>query len=254
MTTTATAVDTIASIGHREGAVLAEEEYRRMAALLAGLGPDDWPKPTDCPGWTVRDLAGHVVGAMRSAASIRESLRQQRETKRRVKADGGDEVDQLTALQVELTAELDADALVAECEALVEPAARGRRRTPAPMRRFVKFPVEIGTISEKWTLGYLVDVILTRDTWMHRIDLSRAVDASLELDASHDGRIVADIVAEWARRHGQPFDLTLTGPAGGRYTTAGAPSEQIELDTIEFCRIVSGRDQGSGVLSQEVPF
>ena len=33
----------------------------------------------------------------------------------------------------------------------------------------------------------------------------------MELTAGHDGRLVADVVTEWARRHGQPFTLTLTG-------------------------------------------
>ena len=30
------------------------------------------------------------------------------------------------------------------------------------MRKAMRFPVEMGSISERWTLGYLVDVILTR--------------------------------------------------------------------------------------------
>jgi len=35
------------------------------------------------------------------------------------------------------------------------------------------------------------------------------------LTPDHDARIVADVVAEWAGRHGRPFTLHLTGPAGG---------------------------------------
>jgi hypothetical protein len=30
---------------------------------------------------------------------------------------------------------------------------------------------------ESWSIGYLIDVILTRDPWMHRIDLTRATAA-----------------------------------------------------------------------------
>ncbi|MDX1382582.1 MAG: hypothetical protein R3190_03005, partial [Thermoanaerobaculia bacterium] len=45
----------------------------------------------------------------------------------------------------------------------------------------------------------LFDTILTRDTWMHRTDLAEATGRPLELTADHDGRIVADVVAEWAR-------------------------------------------------------
>jgi hypothetical protein len=98
-----------------------------------------------------------------------------------------------------------------------------------------------------------MDVIYTRDTWMHRGDVSRAIGRDVELTPERDGRIVADVVAEWARRHGQPFTLTLTGPAGGSYA-AGDGDEHIQLDAVEFCRVVSGRAQGTGLLTTAVPF
>jgi hypothetical protein len=88
---------------------------------------------------------------------------------------------------------------------------------------------------------------------MHRIDATRATGAPLALDADHDGRIVADVVAEWARRHGQAFELTLTGPAGGRYR-AGTGGEQIEIDAVELCRTLAGRAPGEGLLGTVVPF
>jgi len=102
-------------------------------------------------------------------------------------------------------------------------------------------------------VGYLFDVILTRDTCMHRVDLSRATERALELTPDHDGRIVADVVAEWARRHGRPFTLTLSGPAGGVFTQ-GTAGEQITMDAVEFARTLSGRERGTGLLSQAVPF
>ena len=70
-------------------------------------------------------------------------------------------------------------------------------------------------VVESWRLGYLIDIIYLRDLWMHRIDTARATGAELVLTPEHDGVIVADVVAEWARRHQQPFTLELTGAAGG---------------------------------------
>lgn len=58
-------------------------------------------------------------------------------------------------------------------------------------------------------LTYLLRVGFTRDVWMHRIDLARAIGTDPHLTAEHDGRIVADIVAEWADIHREPFALTL---------------------------------------------
>jgi hypothetical protein len=117
----------------------------------------------------------------------------------------------------------------------------------------VRFPVLVGGTTERWTVGWLVDVCLTRDAWLHRVDLCRAVGREPELTPDHDGRIVADVVDEWARRHGRPFHLVLTGPAGGRFGDPGA-GETIELDAVELCRILSGRASGPGLLSTEVPF
>jgi hypothetical protein len=36
-------------------------------------------------------------------------------------------------------------------------------------------PVGDGS-TEAWTYGYVLDVILTRDTWMNRVDIARATD------------------------------------------------------------------------------
>jgi hypothetical protein len=73
------------------------------------------------------------------------------------------------------------------------------------------------------------------------------------LTAEHDGQLVADVVAEWALRHGRPYRLHLTGPAGGTWST-GSGGPDLELDAVEFCRVLSGRGAGSGLLAQQVPF
>lgn len=253
--TTAPARLGIDPITHRESYDLALEAYRRFASDVAALAPEDWVRPTECEGWTVRDLVGHMVGAQRSAASLREMLRQQGEIKKRVEARGGNEIDVMTALQIEIAADLSPDQAAAELRDTAEAAARGRRRTPWPMRRWVKFPVTFGSVTETWNLGYLVDVILTRDAWLHRIDLARAVGAEVPLTAAHDGRIVADVVAEWAGRHGRPFELHLTGPAGGTWKLGDPPpADVLERSAEEFCRAVSGRGERPGLLGVDVPF
>ena len=70
--------------------------------------------------------------------------------------------------------------------------------------------------------------------------------------ADHDGRLVADIVAEWASIHGQPFELVLDGPAGGKYSQ-GVGGERVEIDAIELIRVLAGRRPGTGVLSHPLP-
>jgi hypothetical protein len=108
--------------------------------------------------------------------------------------------------------------------------------------------------SERWKFGYLVDTIFTRDTWMHRLDLCRATGREMVLTADHDGRLVADVVAEWARRHGHRFSLILNGPAGGRWTRDRGETEPIEMDALDFCWTLAGRGSGAGLLETPVPF
>jgi uncharacterized protein (TIGR03083 family) len=229
---------------------LAATEYTRFATILTGLDAQDWAQPTECAGWDVRAMAGHALGMAEMAASIREGRRQQKAAAER----GGLFIDTLTALQVEERAELTPDQVTEQFQVVGPRAARARRRTPALIRRR-KMPMQqaVGGRLETWSLGYLIDTILTRDPWMHRIDISRATGRPLTLSADHDGVLVGDVVSEWAARHHAPCRLDLVGPAGGSWTFGdGGPS--VELDAIEFCRTVSRREPGTGLLATEVPF
>jgi hypothetical protein len=64
--------------------------------------------------------------------------------------------------------------------------------------------------------------------------------------------IVADIVREWSLRHQEPFELKLTGAAGGVFGAGNG--DVIELDALEFCRLLSGRGHGEGLLAIEVGY
>jgi hypothetical protein len=91
---------------------------------------------------------------------------------------------------------------------------------------------------------------------MHRIDAGIAVGKSTELSSDHDGRIVADVVAEWSARHGQRFVLELDGVAGGAYACAAESdgADRISMDAVEFCRTLAGRLSATGLLTTVVPF
>lgn len=249
---TATAVDTIPPVTRAEAEALARTEYTRLAEQLRSLAPDDWNRPTDCPLWAVRAMAGHSVGMMSDFTSLRSVLRRMRLATKRAKRDGGPLVDAMTSMQVEEHAHLTPADLVARLEELGPRAARWRTHGPALLRR-LPMKETVGGTPETWRMGYLFDTILTRDPWMHRVDIARATDHEMVLTPEHDGRIVADVVAEWARRHGRPFTLRLAGPAGGEFS-AGPDGEVIELDAVEFCRILSGRAPAEGLMTQEVPF
>ena len=249
MNATATRVDDIPALSRAEAMAFAEDEFARWLDLLRSLTPAEWSAPTECKPWDVRTMATHVLGATESHSSIRETVHQTRAYR---KAKSGPMIDAMTELQVRDRAALSPDDIVARFERAAPRSVRSRRRMPAPLRR-MRMKVDPPFAAERWRLGYLMDVIYNRDCWMHRVDISRATGRDLVLTPEHDGRFVADVVGEWARRHGEPFTLTLTGPAGGTYV-AGDGGGHIELDAVEFCRILSGRAQGTGLLTTEVPF
>lgn len=229
---------------------LAANEYQQVIDLLGSLRPQDWSKPTECPEWDVRAMATHLLGMAEMAASIREQSRQVRAATKR----GGVFIDALTAVQVEQRAQMTPGQIIARMVAVAPKAARGRRRAPVFMRRRpMPQPQHVNGADESWTIGFLLDVILTRDPWMHRIDITRATGATHVLTGEHDGVLVDDIVSEWADRHHQPFTLHLTGPAGGSWTV-GTGGPDLELDVSDFCRAVSGRRPADGLLATEVPF
>jgi hypothetical protein len=62
----------------------------------------------------------------------------------------------------------------------------------------------------------------------------------VELDPAHDERLVADIVAGWAQLHAEPFELLLTGTAGGTFSQ-GNGGEHVEMDALDFIRTLTGR-------------
>ena len=250
MSTMATHVEQVPALGRAEAAALAATENARFVRLVGLLSNGDWAAPTDCPAWDVRALASHVLGAMEANISIRVFIHQLRAGKKA--AGDRPDIDGMTEVQVRERNNLTPAELVEQLTTAAPRAARARQRVPAPMRR-LPLKVEVEKVMETWRLGYLLDIVFTRDTWMHRIDIARATGQPLELTAAHDGRIVADVVAEWARRHGLSFSLNLTGPAGGTFT-GGDGGEDITLDAVEFCRILSGRGSGVGLLAQAVPF
>jgi uncharacterized protein (TIGR03083 family) len=233
-----------------EARVLAEEEFVRFADTAASLTPDEWAMPTDCTGWDVRKMTLHVLGSGDAQASVREFVHQlRRGMPLNKEIDSHHWVDGLNELQIRERGHLSNGEVVARLTAVGPKAVRGRWHTPPPMRYL---PLSFGPPIGWAPLKYLLDVGFTRDVWAHRIDIHAAIGRLMQLTDAHDGRLVADIVAEWAGIHGQPFELVLDGPAGGKFTQ-GVGGERVEIDALDFIRTLSGRLPGTGVLSHPLP-
>jgi uncharacterized protein (TIGR03083 family) len=233
-----------------EARVLAEEEFRRFAAMTSSLNNDEWTLPTDCDAWDVRKVALHVLGSGDAQASFPQFVHQlRRGVPLNKEIDSHHWVDGMNELQIRERSHLSNEEVVAQLSTVGPKAVQGRWKTPPPMRYL---PIPFGPPIGWCPLKYLLDVGFTRDVWAHRIDLSGATGRTMDLTPDHDGRLVADIVGEWASIHGEPFDLVLDGQAGGKFSQ-GVGGERVEIDAIDFVRVLSGRRPGTGVLSNPLP-
>jgi uncharacterized protein (TIGR03083 family) len=241
---------TTSRITRSEARVLAEDEWARFADAAGSLTPQEWTMQTDCTAWNVRQMVLHVLGSGDAQASFRQFMRQLRKgLPLNKQIDSHHWVDGMNEFQIRERQRLSNDQIVEQLQAIGPQAVRGRWRTPVPARYLpMPFGPPIGWVP----LKYLLDVGFTRDVWCHRIDLHQAVHRQMQLSADHDGRLVADIVLEWADIHGQPFELVLEGPAGGKFTQ-GVGGERVEMDALDLIRVVSGRVPGTGVLANPLP-
>jgi uncharacterized protein (TIGR03083 family) len=251
MNATTIAVQDLHPLDHEEWMVLADVEYSRLLEVVDQLQDSDWSRPTDCTEWDVKAMVGHLLGMRERNADAQEAKRQAALAAEIVSQRGGLRIDALTGLQVAEHAHLTVPELVDALHDAIPRSLAGRRDTPEDARAVLYSPGLPGEGS--WTVGYALDVIQTRDPWIHRIDICRAVGRPPELTPDHDGRIVADVVREWSQRHGQSVTLVLAGAAGGTFV-AGDGGPEIRLEAVEFCRILSGRAHGDGLLATPVPF
>jgi uncharacterized protein (TIGR03083 family) len=225
---------------------IAAEADRRFAHLLRSLSPADWSTPTELPGWDVKAIACHVLGEAESYR-IREAVHQVIVGSQR--AEGRALVDGMNDVQIADRTYLTPAEILERLDAAAPRFRRFRARIPAPMRA-----IRVPNPPYGWLrVGHLMDVVYTRDRWLHAVDICRAIGRAHEVDSDHDGRIVADVVAEWAAIHGQPYRLVLDGPAGGLFER-GHGGEEHHVDAVEFCRTVSGRERGTGLLGTGVVF
>ncbi|WP_415950808.1 maleylpyruvate isomerase family mycothiol-dependent enzyme [Streptomyces sp. KLOTTS4A1] len=66
-----------ADLGTEERWQIVDRERESLAALLEGLSPEEWERPTQCGDWRVRDVAAHIAIAAHTTYpwALREYVR-----------------------------------------------------------------------------------------------------------------------------------------------------------------------------------
>lgn len=230
----------IAPVARAEVDQLALEECRRLLDAAEAFDADDWHKPTMCTAWTVRDMMAHQAGAYAAYASFAEFRRQYLipPPTGRLPEDVINEI-QIADRQHKTNAEL-----IAEIRAKGPRTIKNRHRVPFFVRA-ISLPRPDGA---KLSFAHMLDVIYSRDTWMHRVDLARATNREMKLTRAHDGRIVELVVRDVnallaPKLAGDALDIELTGAAGGMWRIGSAAQARaiIRMDAVDFNIFASGR-------------
>jgi len=244
-------VASIARIDHDEAMEITAVENRKFGDMMRALSPEQWSTQTECTRWDVRAMAAHVVGSAASQASPREFFRQKHGGKPICRElDSPFWWDGMNELQVRERASLTTEQLIDEWDTDSVRALRSRAKLPRPIAslKVLNLPEPVG----RQPLSYLFDIGFTRDVWAHRIDIAYAIGAEPDHDAGHDGRILADIVAEWAATHHEPLTLVLDGPAGGT-PGVGAAVDEVDIGVVDFIRTLAERTTARGILQHTLP-
>lgn len=211
-------------------------EMAAFDTLLGELAPDEWLRPT-ASGWTVHEMVAHVIGQQAESArpwTITGKLRQARRRFPEMSS-----LDAHNALQIAEFGPLPSAELQGRLVTLGAKAVRSRRRTPSLIRRqstLRYFPEE--PLVEP-NLGYVIDVLSNRDTWMHRVEIARATGRAFTA-GGHDHEVVAQIVRDLAAGWAGP-SITLNLGAGRWILGDGDPVANVRAEMLDYLWLLSGR-------------
>lgn len=234
----------IAPLTHIEAGIMARVELERFLGRVKTLSAADWDQPTDCTLWNVRQVLAHQAGAYAGFASWSQFMRQWSQLFKK-RQPGQFSVDLVNQLQVADRANASPAELIAELSEVGPKAIATRQRLPAALRA-LRFPFgpPLGFVR----FDYLTDLIYTRDTWSHRLDICRATGREMVLTSDHDGRMLALVMRDLAGKlHLELKDsaiaFKLTGTAGGNWRVGPGenPVASIQMDALDFSRLSSGR-------------
>lgn len=221
---------------------LMSSQYEALLTTLRELPPDAWDAVTDCDPWTVKDIVAHLVGWAEGLTSASQFRRQLFEGRRRTK-EMGNLLNAVNQVQVDDRSHMSPEQLLERWETVIPRFERFRRGAGA-IGKVV--PFYEGSLIGLTNVAYLANTIYTRDTFMHRIDISRATSTELRL-GRREKRLLEDVLVDWSRRTGAAARVNLEGPAGGSYVVGTGAIATIEGDAVEMARVLAGRGRISSL-------
>ena len=237
----------IPPLSHEEAYRMGLVQVERFIELLESLQESDWTLPTSCTLWDVREMAAHVAGAAEGYSSFKNFRRQfaSRELKKYARK-GLKGIDATNQLQVDDRAAKTPAEIITELKSIAPRAYRNRYKLPWLLYKAPAYLPGLGFVR----VGYLTDLIYTRDMWMHILDICRATGRKMHLTPEHDGRMTALVMRDLYRGKrsllkGKNIVYRLTGEAGGTWSIDPHPQPAspvvLEMEATDFHLIASGR-------------
>lgn len=233
----------IPRVTRRESFAHRTSEIEAWLELIRSLDADDWGRPTVCTEWDVADIVGHLIG--QADEVLRPWAFPRRELRARRRYPDVARFDRHMMVQADEYRGTPPTELIARFRRWTK-ASLTILRLPRPIRAVT---VTIDDIPDptfaRVPLGYVHDVLLPRDLWMHRDDVCRAVGRPFDA-GPHASELIAQVMLDlqvsgfWS---GPPVIVELTGAGGGRYQLgAGELIGTASVDAVGYLRTVSGRD------------
>jgi uncharacterized protein (TIGR03083 family) len=217
--------------------------------LLTSLDGTEWHVRTVCTEWDVADLAGHLCGQAEDVLVPWSFPVRDRRARRRYP--DLPLIDSHMLIQADEHRGTPPAELIQRFDRLWGKANRSMLRRPEPIRR-VKIKTEGIPIPafQRLSFGYIHDVLLPRDLWMHRDDACGALGRTFD-PGEFGQELIAQVLLDlevfdvWP---GLPVTLVLSGPAGGTWQLGqGEPVAEVRTDAVGYMRSISGRDDRPGV-------
>jgi uncharacterized protein (TIGR03083 family) len=240
-----------------------DEQFDAIVELAESLAPEDWERPTACPGWTVKDNVAHVIGTEAMLAG-RSTPEVELGDLSHVRNDIG----RFNELWVERYRPEPAAAVLDDLREIIAE----RRAALAAMSR-ADFDADAMTPAGPASYGRFMR-IRVMDMWMHEQDIrealgrpghvaGRAPEQSLAEASSALGFVVGKRVAP---PPGTTMRIELTGDLAGRIdievtdrarlveAIAGSPTVAVILPGDRFMRIAGGRLSDSDDSQRDVAY
>lgn len=257
MTTTLTHATDIPPVTAADGRRLGVAQRTALLHELERLDASEWPARTECPRWRVREMAAHVVAAAENTAAPLRMVAGMAWGPLRHRGDPP--LDAMNELGIDRRREAPAEQILDDLRRVIPLAIAPRWFRPLPLAG--------GGLRPGTTGATLLEVIVVRDTWLHRHDIARATGRDT-LTEPTDAEVVAQVVRDLARDwRGPAIALTLTGPEGGSWRFGRTPTSttnpsttnppnsaetSVSLPAVDYLRHLSGR-QVEPTLFDQVP-